>query len=109
VTAEGVGVAKVGFEFAADGGDPDEVQAGGDQGEVPERGIIEGEAEVGIDILSFFYDRLAVISNREQPKYRTKIGRFVRTALMWFPNSARYDECDPTHSETYSPVCDHDF
>ena len=41
------GVAVVRLHLAADGRDPDEVELGGDEGEVPEGGVVEGKSEVG--------------------------------------------------------------
>lgn len=46
VPTEGVGVAIIGFKFSADGGNPDEVKAGGDDCHVPKWSIVEGEGLV---------------------------------------------------------------
>ncbi len=49
VPAEGVGVPEVGFQLAANGGDPDQVQARSDERHVPEGGVIQSEGEVTDD------------------------------------------------------------
>ena len=47
VPAESVGIANAGLKLATDRGDPDQMQARGDQGHVPERGVVEGESKIG--------------------------------------------------------------
>ena len=46
VPAQGVGVAITRFQFAANRGNPHQMQAGSDEGHVPERGVVEGERQI---------------------------------------------------------------
>lgn len=46
VPAHGVGVAEVCFEFAADCGDPDQMETGSDQRHGPERSVVEGKGSI---------------------------------------------------------------